>query len=248
MVDTTDLKSVDHYDRASSSLAGGTNNNKLTIKTNNMENKELNLCDILKGHEGETFYSPCWGHLELTKIGSYILYFDDTFKTDSQGRINDRGECIIFPSKDQRDWSKWDKENNHKVPKTWNELVDADKNEACGITINVFGFAVAETLVEKSALALIKIHQLIEVGYGGNVLCNKENHWDGGIFGYTISIRPSSKTYLDGYEIIPIERRNDVVSPIMFKTKEYAEEFIKHEENCSLLRIFSMVAYKRDIE
>ena len=31
------------------------------------EEKEINLCEILKGHEGEFFYSPLYGNVKLVK-------------------------------------------------------------------------------------------------------------------------------------------------------------------------------------
>lgn len=219
--------------------------------------QELNLCEILRGHEGETFYSPICGDILFYQIDSNKPYpircskktrmIDFTSKGEFYKDYN--GECMLFPSKDQRDWNKWVEEQKTKVPKTWSELAKEQEVHLQSVaTSDLMLDYSGDTPIEKSAAALLKIHQLIEVGYGGNVLYNKEGHWDDGIYGYTINICPSSKTYLDGYEIIPIERRNNVVSPIMFKTKEYAEEFIKYEENCRLLRIFNMVAYPRDIK
>lgn len=217
-------------------------------------NENINLCEILKDHVGETFWCPLVGNVTYKGSDGELVFFQYGYSIidipyDGKDMNNN---IAIFPSKDQRDWNKWIEEQKIKVPKTWSELKNAKglcpqilgcKSDSC----STYDGTEKDTPIEKSALALLKIHQLIEVGYGGNVLCNKEKHWEGGIIGYTISIKPSSKSYLDGYEIIPIERKNNVVSPIMFKTKEYAEKFIKYEENCSLLRIFNMVAYPRDI-
>ena len=85
-------------------------------------NENLDLTIILEGcPEGTEFYSTIFGNVSLkeivsdreypiimsqgiktipiTKEGKYILYYD--------------GECTLFPDKDQRDWSKferfWDK-------------------------------------------------------------------------------------------------------------------------------------------
>lgn len=223
-------------------------------------NKNINLCEILKGHEGEVFYLYLRDMVvsleKVTKDEIWLLYCNcDRTILNSHGGYKDFLGLQLFPSKDQLDWNKWDKENNSKnikIPKTWEEYkqyFDINKDDLCvdlsGKSNN--GWIRRETPIEKSALALLKIHQLIEVSYGGNVLNNKEKYWEDGVIGYTINICPSSKTYLDGYEIFPIERHNNIISPIMFKTKEYAEEFIKHEENCSLLRIFCMAAYPRDL-
>ena len=200
--------------------------------------REINFLKILKGHEGETFYSPIYGDTTFRIFEDIIEIFPvkdencEFTQINKEGHSRPEGEMLLFPSKDQRDWNKWIEEQKSKVPKTWSELCKTNKCTIYHLSvIDEMGWVqgVDNTPIEKSSLALLKIHQLIEVGYGGNVLYNKEGHWDGGIYGYTISIRPSSKKYLDGYEIIPIERKNNIVSPIMFKTKEYAEEFIKYE-------------------
>lgn len=193
-------------------------------------NENINLCEILKGHEGEIFYSPCCGYIELTKIGNFVLYFDDTFKTDSYGRINNRGKCILFPSRNQRDWNKWIKEQKPKVPKTWSELVEQDKvkfQKAINIADkDISGY----NAIEKSALALLKIRQLIEVGYGGNVT-NEE--WGTHKIKYTI--RKDKVFGIDYTSIVWM------YSPIAFHTNEQAEEFLSKPENIQLLKDYFMI-------
>lgn len=44
----------------------------LLTKLNNM-NENINLSEILKGHEGETFYSPAYGELKLRCIDSHFI-------------------------------------------------------------------------------------------------------------------------------------------------------------------------------
>ena len=90
-------------------------------------NENINLCEILKGHEGETFYSPAFGNIKLNCITD-IIYFESingkvSFDIYPNGTYCSNGELIIFPSKDQRDWNKWIEEQKSKVPKTWSELV-----------------------------------------------------------------------------------------------------------------------------
>ena len=96
-------------------------------------NENLNLVEILEGcPKGTRFYSTIYGEVAFESIrkapyevafmtkrktpitftpsGKYIEFFD--------------GECTIFPSKDQRDWSKferfWDKPKVEKFdPKTF---------------------------------------------------------------------------------------------------------------------------------
>ena len=86
-------------------------------------NKNLNLVEILKGcPRGTKFYSSVFGEVELLEIKEGYLhpiglrcFNGDRMYITVEGRLFPTydGECILFPSKDQRDWSKferfWDK-------------------------------------------------------------------------------------------------------------------------------------------
>ena len=85
--------------------------------------KELNLAEILKDcPKGTKLYSIIHGEVEFVRINNdYITNYpiiykyqddDGTYCTDSttiDGKFDfpSNGECILFPSKDQRDWSKF---------------------------------------------------------------------------------------------------------------------------------------------
>lgn len=82
-------------------------------------NKDLDLTKILKDcPKGVKFYSSTYGEVEFLRIesddinpitikwtnkngNSYIEYLT------KEGTFRGLGECTIFPSKEQRDWSKW---------------------------------------------------------------------------------------------------------------------------------------------
>lgn len=96
-------------------------------------NENLNLCKILMYcPKGKPLWSPCWGKVTFEAIdaldGLGGLVYVQTHKgvhitLDSDGKFDADGECMIFPSKDQRDWSKferfWDKPKVEKFdPKT----------------------------------------------------------------------------------------------------------------------------------
>ena len=96
-------------------------------------NDNINLTKILKGcPKGTKFYSSVFGEVELEEIRKeYLLPIGlrclggDRMYITVEGRLFPTydGECILFPSKDQRDWSKferfWDKPNTEKFdPKT----------------------------------------------------------------------------------------------------------------------------------
>ena len=86
-------------------------------------NENLNLCEILKDcPTGTKLWSPVWGNMTLIQINDVSIYpivlSADGFNNvslHSDGRMYGvkESECILFPSKEQRDWSKferfWDK-------------------------------------------------------------------------------------------------------------------------------------------
>ena len=84
-------------------------------------NDNIDLTKILKGcPKGTKLYSSSYGEVEFESIdysvhcpikvigNVYYLYF-----FTKEGKLVDTGECTLFPSRTQRDWSKferfWDK-------------------------------------------------------------------------------------------------------------------------------------------
>src|SRR5574344_38585 len=79
-------------------------------------NKNIDLTEILKDcPKGTKFYSPVWGEASFDKIHKrevYTIGIDTMsgykYLTKEGYYINADGvECILFPSKDQRIWSKF---------------------------------------------------------------------------------------------------------------------------------------------
>ena len=90
-------------------------------------NENLNLAEILKDcPEGTKLYSPVYGDVELMKViqvedeilspiedDIYPIKIKlnnnsiDNFTKDGRMFEDYNGECMLFPSKDQRDWSKF---------------------------------------------------------------------------------------------------------------------------------------------
>ena len=99
-------------------------------------NENLNLVEILKDcPEGTKLYSLTYGDVELVNVSQDkgTLYpitikipsnSTDTFTCersfDKDGRIfaDYSGECLLFPSRDQRDWSKFKPKKPKFDPKT----------------------------------------------------------------------------------------------------------------------------------
>ena len=89
-------------------------------------NENLNLVDILKDcPKGTKLYSPALGEVELRYVEDNTNYpiavrinEISTERFTAYGKLFGEldGECLLFPSKDQRDWSKF-KPEQHKKPK-----------------------------------------------------------------------------------------------------------------------------------
>ena len=79
-------------------------------------NEDLNLLEILKdAPKGTKLYCTIWGYVELIEVLSYSVICKDNSGIDWKFRNNghllasntEDGECVLFPSKEQRDWSKF---------------------------------------------------------------------------------------------------------------------------------------------
>ena len=76
-------------------------------------NENINLCQILKDcPKGTKLWSPVWGDITFETINAfdglvYVLKHKGVHIILDNGKFDADGECIIFPSKDQRDWSKF---------------------------------------------------------------------------------------------------------------------------------------------
>jgi hypothetical protein len=86
-------------------------------------NKNLNLVDILKDcPKGTKLYSTIHGEVEFVEIRNNRItnhpiiykykdndgnYYMNSTTIDGKFDISSNGECILFPAKDQRDWSKF---------------------------------------------------------------------------------------------------------------------------------------------
>lgn len=195
-------------------------------------NENINLCEILKGHEGETFWSDVFDLVTLIEVKEDFIIINwgiikiNLYKNGSKIK-NER--CVLFPSKYQRDWNKWVEEQKNKVPKTWNDIKHCNV-EFWGY-ISQMNHGVIEPIL-KSVLALLKIHQLIEVGYGGNVT-NEE--WDNlNTSKYTIWYNNNKKKL----EIVTAYYNRYCIS---FHTEKQANEFLSYPENVQLLKDYFMI-------
>lgn len=83
-------------------------------------NENIDLTEILKDcPKGTKLYSPLFGYVELKEIDTSKVYSVNVKLASGliesftrEGKLYDRDyykdtECVLFPSKDQRDWSKF---------------------------------------------------------------------------------------------------------------------------------------------
>ena len=111
-------------------------------------NEKLNLVEILKDcPSGTKLYSPALGEVDFVDILEDCTYNIrvkgecGTFHFTPQGKLfnTEQGECILFPSKDQRDWSKFKVKKPKFDPNTlkpFDKVLVRDKNFenwSCGV-------------------------------------------------------------------------------------------------------------------
>ena len=91
-------------------------------------NENLNLAKILKDcPEGTKLYSPVFGEVKFESINDIIgpiVVTTNTgnaecFTADGKMYTYYNGECLLFPCKDQRDWSKFKIKKPKFDPKTF---------------------------------------------------------------------------------------------------------------------------------
>ena len=118
-------------------------------------NENIDLTRILKDcPKGTKFYTPIWGEVSFDSISdleTYVItiftYCGYIFLTKEGRYVNrEETECILFPSKDQRDWSKftapWYKAEKFdpKTLKPFDKVLvrdNASKNWKCNLFSNI---------------------------------------------------------------------------------------------------------------
>ena len=108
-------------------------------------NENLNLVEILKDCPiGTKLYSSVYGEVELEEVHlskpDYPIEVRlsknslDSFTPDGRLFGEHNGECILFPSRDQRDWSKFKNKKPKFDPKTlqpFDKVLERDSNSEC---------------------------------------------------------------------------------------------------------------------
>lgn len=137
-----------------------------------MENK-INIAELLKDCKGMKLYSPLCGECRVFNIynglGFDVICEDNTvYNFSYDGRYNIMGECCIFPSKENRDWSTFqrpfkDGDIASTINGKWIGIVKKSIDNACETYIaihdggivynnNIFSFERFATEEEKQKL------------------------------------------------------------------------------------------------
>ena len=107
-------------------------------------NENLNLVEILKDcPKGTNLYSTVFGDVEFMKVFQEKVFYPIEIKLNNNlienltkdGRMFTEysGECTLFPSREQRDWSKFKLEKPKFDPKTlqaFDKVLVRDTNES----------------------------------------------------------------------------------------------------------------------
>lgn len=206
----------------------------------------LNLSELLKGHEGITLYSLICGECTLTNVRVRDINSDLTdsifverngneigFRPD--GKVYNNGELLIFPSRESanKGYDAWVEWRQAITPKTWEDIQVRGIRSVISASIEADGVKDCPKL-SRSALALMKIYQLIELGYGGVPTAEEWND------------KCCELTYKMAYQ--PFEglcgwcfNQSYKQSPIAFHSATRADEFLSHESNIQLLKEFFMI-------
>ena len=96
----------------------------------------MTIYDIIKNLGITKGWCTVYGevHVICTKDIRYIdLLLKENggvvMRLDEDGKLDDKGECLIFPSKDNRDWNKVLKEKKNQLPPIFTPVMVSDYGE-----------------------------------------------------------------------------------------------------------------------
>ena len=149
--------------------------------------KELNIAAILKDKPvGLKFYSPTFGCITFNIVHKNKVYFcsEDNYNhsVKQNGKMYDGGECIIFPSKEMRDWKKF-------AWKKGDVLVSKDRN------VHI----IFEKFDDDEYTSFVGKHYLESYGKDGELLDYEEIHF-GSTVNYTKESEESAQAYIKAVE------------------------------------------------
>lgn len=168
-----------------------------------MENNKINIAEILKDcPKGTKLYSPIYGEIELLKVNSNYTYpinitigIDSTGTFTSDGRLYEQyhsAECILFPSREMRDWTKFFKRGDvvyskaGKICAIFEGWVNDDYTEF-NTTIN---FYVDDAQYGKEEICYTNCFVKASDEERATFIANAEKHYNGKYNPETLQVEP----------------------------------------------------------
>ena len=148
---------------------------------------KINIVDILKDKPvGLKFYSNTFGYISFNGVHKDKVYFfsEDTnaHSVKPNGKMYDGGECIIFPSKEMRDWRKF-------AWKKGDVLVCTDGKAE----------VIFERFDDDNYTSFVGKHYLESYGKDGDLLDYEQEHI-GNTANYTKESDETAQTYINTIE------------------------------------------------
>ena len=115
--------------------------------------EKINIADILKDKPvGLKFYSNTFGYISFNGVHKDKVYFfsEDTnaHSVKPNGKMYDGGECIIFPSKEMRDWEKFSWKNSLAPTKV--TLAVSYGSDAMRLLDTLLGYRSSERIMNRA--------------------------------------------------------------------------------------------------
>lgn len=155
--------------------------------------------------KGMELYSPIYGTVELLKVNSNSTYpiiitigIDSTGTFTSDGRLYEQfhsAECILFPSREMRDWTKffkrgdvvWSKDNMYAIFEGWAN----DDYTKFNTTIDFYEF---DASFDKEVVCDTALYVKVSDKGRAMFIANAEKHYNGKYNPDTLQVEPVKPT------------------------------------------------------
>ena len=215
-------------------------------------NKNLNLIEILKDcPKGTKLYSTVFGEVEFDKIDTdyrrrpirvSVKNRSDGFTKDGRLYYDYDGECVLFPSKDQRDWSKLKPKQTKFNPKfkvgdmirhkktNKNDVYEISKVSDEYYGIAGFPWMICMEYQDQYELVPNKFDPKTLKPFDKVVVSNEDSKWKCGLFSHIIDSASKYKYSCIGSAYVYCIPYNEDTKHLVGTTKE-APDFYRYWED-----------------
>lgn len=200
-----------------------------------MENK-INIAEILKDCPKDTkLYSPLFGEVKLFGISENsvsILFIDGRDYHDSFSKNGNyypkysQSECLLFPSREMRDWTKffkrgdvvWSKDNMYAIFESWAN----DDYTKFNTTIDFYEF---DASFDKEVICDTALYVKVSDKGRAMFIANAEKHYKGKYNPDTLQVEPIKPT-------CPFKPFDKVIARFSKLAKWTVDLFSYYEKDC----------------